>query len=99
MIFRINKKYKYSQLTSKIVEFAMKVHGALGNGLSTSFANKNVISVELKAIIKLEEVYLTQAINYLEAYNLTVELLINFGEKSLCFKRFTNKKYEAALSP
>ena len=51
------------------------------------------ISVELKAIIKLEDVHLAQAINYLEAYNLEIGLLINFGSKRLEFHRFTNKKY------
>jgi GxxExxY protein len=54
--------------------------------------NQN-ISVELKAIIKLEDVHLAQAMNYLEAYNLEVGLLINFGSKSLDFKRLTNKKF------
>ena len=51
------------------------------------------ISVELKAIIKLEEVHIAQAMNYLEAYNLEIGLLINFGSKRLEFHRFTNKKY------
>ena len=41
------------------------------------------ISVELKAIIKLEDVHLAQAMNYLEAYNLEIGLLINFGSKKL----------------
>lgn len=50
------------------------------------------ISVELKAIIKLEDVHLAQAINNLEAYDLEVGLLINFGAKSLDFKRLNNKK-------
>ncbi len=59
------------------------------------FLVRNIISVELKAIIKLEEVHLAQAINYLEAYNLEVGLLINFGSKKLEFHRFTNKKYRA----
>ena len=36
---------------------------------------------------------LAQAINYLEAYNLEIGLLINFGSKRLEFHRFTNKKY------
>src|SRR6266498_3828656 len=51
------------------------------------------ISVELKAIIKLEDVHLAQAMNYLEAYNLEIGLLINFGAKSLEFKRLTNRKH------
>ena len=45
------------------------------------------IMVELKAVIQLEDVHLAQAINYLEAYNMEIGLLINFGSKSLQFKR------------
>lgn len=51
------------------------------------------ISVELKATVKLEDVHIAQALNYLEAYNLEIGLLINFGTKRLEFHRFTNKKY------
>lgn len=58
------------------------------------FLVEGVVSVELKAITKLEDVHYAQAINYLEAYNLEVGLLINFGEQSLNFKRLTNKKYK-----
>jgi GxxExxY protein len=58
------------------------------------FLVEGIISVELKAITKLEDVHLAQAINYLEAYNLEIGLLINFGETSLNFKRLTNKKYK-----
>ena len=47
--------------------------------------------VEIKAIIQLEDVHLAQAINYLEAYGLRVGLLINFGAKSLQFKRVMKK--------
>lgn len=46
--------------------------------------------VELKALIKLEEVHLAQAMNYYQAYNLPIGLLINFGAKSLEFKRVYN---------
>lgn len=56
------------------------------------FLVEGIISVELKAVIRLEDVHLAQAINYLEAYNLEIGLLINFGENSLNFKRVTNKK-------
>jgi GxxExxY protein len=51
------------------------------------------ISVELKAIIQLEPVHLAQARNYLEAYNLEVGLLLNFGSISLQFKRLHNPKF------
>lgn len=59
------------------------------------FLVEGIISVELKAITKLDDVHLAQAINYLEAYNLEIGLLINFGENSLNFKRLTNKKYKS----
>ena len=57
------------------------------------FLIDNAVCVELKAIIQLEDVHLAQAINYLEAYDLEVGLLINFGARSLEFKRVTNKKF------
>jgi GxxExxY protein len=60
------------------------------------FLVESLISVELKAITKLEDVHFAQAINYLEAYNLEIGLLINFGETSLNFKRLTNKKYKTS---
>jgi len=52
------------------------------------------VMVEIKAIIQLEDVHLAQAINYMEAYNMEVGLLINFGSKSLDFKRVMNKKHQ-----
>lgn len=129
----INKAYKYSELTGRIIGCAMTVHSALGNGFQEviyqralqielaeqgfSFARefempifyKNVrigtrrvdflvedfISVELKAVTQIKDVHLAQAINYLEAYNLEIGLLINFGQRSLEFKRFKNKKYKS----
>lgn len=57
------------------------------------FLVEDIISVELKATSKLENTHFNQAINYLEAYNLEIGLLINFGEPSLVFKRFKNKKF------
>jgi GxxExxY protein len=59
------------------------------------FLVEGVVSVELKAITQIEDVHFAQAINYLEAYNLEIGLLINFGERSLNFKRLTNKKYKS----
>ncbi len=50
------------------------------------------IMVELKAVINLEDVHLAQAMNYLEAYNMEIGLLINFGSKSMQFKRVHNNK-------
>lgn len=63
------------------------------------FLVEDIISVELKAVTKLEGVHFAQAINYLEAYNLEIGLLINFGENSLNFKRLTNKKFKPQITP
>jgi len=54
------------------------------------FFVEDLVMVELKALIKLEEVHLAQAMNYCQAYNLPIGLLINFGSKSLEFKRVYN---------
>ena len=53
------------------------------------FVEENIM-VEIKALIKMEDVHLAQAMNYCQAYNLPIGLLINFGSKSLEFKRVYN---------
>jgi GxxExxY protein len=57
------------------------------------------IMVELKAVIKLEDVHLAQAMNYTEAYQMEIGLLINFGAKSLEFKRVHNNKIIKSSNP
>ena len=127
----INTNYKHSELTSKVIGCAMRVHSALGNGFReviyqralqiemsladihfsrefempiyyrnnhigtrrVDFLVDGILSVELKATTKVEDVHFAQAINYLEAYNLETGLLINFGERSLNFKRLKNNKF------
>ncbi len=127
----INTNYQHSELTSKVIGCAMRVHSALGNGFQeviyqralqiemsladipfsrefempiyyknqhigtrrVDFLVEGILSVELKAVTKVEDVHFAQAINYLEAYNLETGLLINFGERSLNFKRLNNKKF------
>ena len=56
------------------------------------FLVEDKVLVELKAIVELENVHLAQAINYLEAFDLEIGLLINFGNTSLQFKRLQNKR-------
>lgn len=125
------EKYKYSDITEKVIGCAMRVHSKLGCGFQeviyqraleiemikidqkfarelempisydnleigtrrVDFLVEDKIMVELKAISKLEDLQLAQAINYLEAYNLEIGLLINFGSKHLEFKRLINNKY------
>jgi GxxExxY protein len=51
------------------------------------FFVEDTVMVEIKALSQLEDVHLAQAINYLEAYGVEVGLLLNFGNRSLQFKR------------
>ncbi|MGF1638220.1 MAG: GxxExxY protein [Cyclobacteriaceae bacterium] len=70
--------YKEKQLGTRRVDFLVE----------------EKISVEIKALTQLEPVHLAQAINYLEAYNLEIGLLINFGDTKLRFYRLENKKFK-----
>ena len=46
--------------------------------------------VEDKVLVELEDVHLAQGLNYLEAFQLDIGLLINFGARSLEFKRLAH---------
>ena len=54
-----------------------------------------LIMLEMKAVSQLNDANIAQGLNYLEAYNMEVGLLINFGAKSLEWKRLLNKKYRS----
>jgi len=67
--------------------------GELIGNRRVDFFVADCVMVEIKALVALEDVHLAQAKNYLEAYNIEIGLLINFGAKSLQFKRiYLNKK-------
>lgn len=73
-------------------EMSMKIYYE-GHDIGTrrvDFFVEHCIMLEIKAIIQLEDVHLAQAMNYCQAYNLPIGLLINFGSKSLDFKRVYN---------
>ena len=55
------------------------------------FIIANQVLVELKAMVKLEDVHLAQGLNYLTAYQIEKGLLINFGATSLEVKRLFRK--------
>jgi GxxExxY protein len=124
----MEKDYKYSDITRRIIGAAMKVHSTLGNGFMeviyqralaiemgkqglsfqrelemqiyydgesigtrrVDFLVEDKVMVELKALSRLEDVHLAQAINYLEAYQFEIRLLLNFGAKSLECRRLIN---------
>jgi GxxExxY protein len=86
----------YLQGLNNAREFEMPINYK-GEHIGTrrvDFLVEEKISVELKAVKALDDTHLAQGINYLEAYNLEVGLLINFGEKRLVFKRLLNAKYK-----
>lgn len=73
------------------LEMAIYYEGIEVGTRRVDFLVADLIMVELKALSKLEDVHLAQALNYLEAYKLETGLLINFGAKSLEYKRITNE--------
>ena len=76
---------KLSFEREKVLPLSYKGHD-IGTRRVDFFA-EGLIMVELKAIIQLDDVHLAQAINYLEAYDMEIGLLINFGSRKLDFKR------------
>ena len=61
------------------------------------FLVEDCVSVEIKAVKELEPSHLAQGKNYLEAYNLEIGLLLNFGALSLQYKRLLNNKAEKKI--
>jgi GxxExxY protein len=59
------------------------------------FIVENTVLIELKAVIKLEDVHLAQGLNYLQAYQIETGLLINFGSPGLEVKRLFRKEKQA----
>jgi GxxExxY protein len=74
--FEIKIRYKGEYISLRRVDFLVN----------------DIITIEIKAKAELDDVHLAQAINYLEASHYPIGLLINFGAKSLQFKRLYNKK-------
>ncbi len=56
------------------------------------FLVEDKVIVEIKVVAELNNAHLAQALNYLECLNLKIELLLNFGSKSLEIKRLINNK-------
>jgi len=74
------------------MEMAIHYQGEHIGTRRVDFFVEDKIMVEIKAVTQLEKVHLAQAINYLEAYQIEIGLLINFGATSLEFKRLTIEK-------
>ena len=74
------------------VEQAIYYEGIEVGTRRADFIVADRIMVELKAVTALEDIHLAQAKNYVVAYGLDIGLLINFGAKSLEYKRIFNDK-------
>jgi len=61
------------------------------------FFVEDKIMVELKALSAFDDGHINQCRNYLETYILPVGLLINFGSKSLEYKRIYNTKHPEVI--
>jgi GxxExxY protein len=70
-------------------EYEMQIYykGAHIGTRRVDFFVEEKVMLELKAVIQMEDSHLAQAINYLEASGTETGLLINFGSRSLQFKR------------
>jgi len=88
------------ELTKAIVNFKREQEQTIfydGIDVGTrraDFVVEDRLTVELKAIINLEDVHLAQAKNYTVAYDFPLGLLINFGSQSLQYKLIFNPKYQ-----
>lgn len=82
---------KQGLLFSRELEMIIYYDGVEVGTRRVDFLVDDKVMVEIKALSKLEDNHLAQVLNYLEAYKLETGLLINFGSKSLEFKRITNE--------
>jgi GxxExxY protein len=86
------------ELTKASINFTHEVdmpiyyEGELVGRRRVDFMVEGKVAVELKALSELTDAHLAQGLNYLETHSLEVGLLINFGAKSLQFKRLINDK-------
>jgi GxxExxY protein len=89
------------ELTKASLQFGREVEQDIyydGTKVGTrraDFVVEDKIIVELKAVIRLEDVHLAQAKNYIVAYNFPIGLLINFGAASLEFKKLFNQRHNS----
>ncbi|MFD2696429.1 GxxExxY protein [Mesonia sediminis] len=74
------------------LEMPLYYDGHRVGGRRVDFLVEDKVIVELKALVKLEDVHLAQGLNYLVAYKVDLGLLLNFGAQSLEVKRLRHPK-------
>ncbi|MFC3563608.1 GxxExxY protein [Pedobacter jamesrossensis] len=83
------------------VEQEIFYDGAIVGKRRADFVVEELVTVEIKACINLENNHLAQAKNYVVGYDFNIGLLINFGATSLQFKKIYNpaiNKYRTGLN-
>jgi GxxExxY protein len=83
---------KTSLEIKKEMEWPVYYDGQLIGKRRVDFMVNDKVLIEIKAVAVYESSHLNQIINYLQAFQIPVGLLINFGKEKLEFKRFTNNK-------
>ena len=81
-----------TSLEIKKMEWPVYYDGQLIGKRRADFMVNDKVLIEIKAVAVYESSHLNQIINYLQAFQIPVGLLINFGKEKLEFKRFTNNK-------
>jgi GxxExxY protein len=80
------------------VEMPIYYKGSTVGSRRVDFLIDRNVCMEIKAVTQLEDAHLAQALNYLEAFNLEVGVLLNFGSKNLQIKRLFNKRYDPLIN-
>ena len=100
VIYRRSYAIELENVVEKVereVDTLVYYKGIVVGSRRVDFLINGCLCIEIKAIANLEDVHLAQALNYLEAFNFEVGLLINFGSKTLEVKRLYNKKYISGI--
>ncbi len=79
------KQHIFFEREKEIIIYFKKI--ALQKRYIADFVCSNKILLEIKALSRLSTEHEAQVINYLKATNMKLGILINFGEKSLKYKR------------
>lgn len=80
----IEAKIKFDREKRFIVKYKEKI---LRNPYYADFIVFDAIVVEIKSVTTLIDAHMAQALSYLAVSGMKVALIINFGEKSLTWKR------------
>lgn len=86
---------KTEMRVQKEIECPVYYDGQLIGKRRVDFLLNEKVIVELKTLAAFDAANHNQVLNYLEAFQLPVGLLINFGKPKLEFKRFINNKLKS----